>query len=159
MPSCQYPDERKPSPMGILLYLPQNASHPLLWMALPLLTVAGGRLKHKKDMRWTPSNLMNSLIKAGTSSPRKQAASITEIREAMLKVLGERGAQAFPVVQLRVTYADDVQDLWYLRGDVMSAIADMHGELEARRALASISTLFSGLLPRGLASRPSPLEH
>jgi hypothetical protein len=102
---------------------------------------------------------MNSLMKAGNSAPRKQAASLTEIREAMLKVLGEHGAQAFPVVQLRVTYADDIQDLWYLRGDVMAAIADLHGELEARRALASISTMFSGLLPRGLTSRLSPLEH
>lgn len=102
---------------------------------------------------------MNSLMKAGSSAPRKQATSITEIREAMLKVLGERGAQAFPVIQLRVTYADDVQDLWYLRGDVMAAIADLHGEAEARRALASISTMFAGLLPRGLASRLSPLEH
>ena len=102
---------------------------------------------------------MNSLIKAGTNSPSKQAASITEIREAMLSALGERGAQAYPVIQLRVTYAGDVQDLWYLRGDVMAAVADLDGELEARRALTSISTMFSGLLPRGLTSRLSPLEH
>lgn len=102
---------------------------------------------------------MNSLIKAGTGTTRKQASSITEVREAMLKALGEQGAQAFPVVQLRVTYAADIQDLWYLRGDVMTAIADLHGEQEARRALASVSNMFSGLLPRGLTSRPSPLEH
>lgn len=102
---------------------------------------------------------MNSLIKAGTSSPRKQAASLAQIREAMLAALGERGAQAYPVIQLRVTYADDVQDLWYLRGDVMAAVADLDGELEARKAIASISTMFSGLLPSGLTSRLSPLEH
>lgn len=102
---------------------------------------------------------MNSLIKAGTSSPPKQATSLTDIREAMLHVLGERGAQAYPVIQLRITYADDVQDLWYLRGDVMAAVAALDGEMEARRALASISTMFSGLLPRGLTSRLSPLEH
>jgi hypothetical protein len=77
----------------------------------------------------------------------------------MLHVLGERGALSYPVVQLRVTYADDVQDLWYLRGDVMAAIAAMDGEVAARDQLAEVSAMFKGLLPSGLSSRASPLGH
>lgn len=111
-------------------------------------------------MRWTPSNLMNSLLKnTQTSRPKLGTPTLDDIRQAMLHVLGERGALAYPVVQLRVTYADDVQDLWYLRGDVMAAIAAMDGEVAARDQLAEVSAMFKGLLPSGLSSRASPLGH
>lgn len=111
-------------------------------------------------MRWTPSNLMNSLLKSTqTGRPKLGTSTLDDIRQAMLHVLGDRGALAYPVVQLRVTYADDVQDLWYLRGDVMAAIAAMHGEVAAREQLAEVSAMFKGLLPSGLSSRPSPLGH
>lgn len=111
-------------------------------------------------MRWTPSNLMNSLLKgSGTAQSRRDAPTLNDIRHAMLDILGERGAQAYPVVHLRVTYADDVQDLWYLRGDVMAALAALDGEATARQQLADINTLFKGLLPSGLSARDSPLGH
>jgi len=101
---------------------------------------------------------MNSLLKGGSTAKTKSGTpTLNDIRHAMLDVLGDRGAQAYPVVQLRVTYADDVQDLWYLRGDVMAAIAAMDGEATAREQLADVSAMFKGLLPSGLSSRASPL--
>lgn len=101
---------------------------------------------------------MSSLLKSGNASKAKRDASaLDDIRHAMLNVLGDRGALAYPVVQLRVTYANDVQDLWYLRGDVMAAIAALDGEATARERLAMVSAMFKGLLPSGLSSRPSPL--
>ncbi len=109
-------------------------------------------------MRWAPSSLMGSLLKGGHAAKAKRdALALDDIRHAMLAVLGDRGAEAYPVVQLRVTYADDVQDLWYLRGDVMAAIAAIDGEAAARERLATVSAMFKGLLPNGLGSRPSPL--
>jgi hypothetical protein len=109
-------------------------------------------------MRWAPSSLMSSLLKGGnTSKAKRNASALDDIRHAMLNVLGDRGALAYPVVQLRVTYANDVQDLWYLRGDVMAAIAALDGEATARERLAMVSAMFKGLLPSGLSSRPSPL--
>jgi hypothetical protein len=39
----------------------------------------------------------------------------------------------------------------------MAALASMHGEKTARQHIASITAQFQGLLPGGLASRPSPL--
>ncbi|MBX9816595.1 MAG: hypothetical protein K2X79_01135 [Burkholderiaceae bacterium] len=111
-------------------------------------------------MRWTPSNLMHSLLKgSGTAKSRLDTPTLNDVRHAMLKILGERGAQAYPVVQLRVTYADDVQDLWYLRGDVMAAVAALNGEATARQQLADINAMFKGLLPSGLSARSSPLGH
>ncbi len=85
-------------------------------------------------------------------------SSIDAIRQAMLEALGALGASAYPVVQLRVSYANEIQDLWYLRGDVMAVLAALEGEATARSKLSHISDMFKGLLPRSMSSRPSPLS-
>ena len=80
-----------------------------------------------------------------------------DIRESMLVALGDVGSRHFPQVTRRIRYAGDVQALWYLRGDLMAALASMHGEVPARQKIASITGQFRGLLPGSLSSRPSPL--
>ncbi|HSI54391.1 MAG: hypothetical protein ACAH21_13675 [Ramlibacter sp.] len=80
-----------------------------------------------------------------------------DIRESMLGTLGDAGTKQFPHVTRRIRYANDVQALWYLRGDLMGALAAIHGEMEARRRIAKVTAMFQGLLPNGLNSRPSPL--
>lgn len=80
-----------------------------------------------------------------------------DIRESMLAVLGDAGPKHFPQITRRIRYANDIQALWYLRGDLMGALAAVHGEMEARRKVASVTEMFRGLLPNGLSSRPSPL--
>ncbi len=112
-------------------------------------------------MRWTPSNLvtgMQSLFNGLTGGDDARFQCILDdVRHAMLDSMDESGATGSLVVRSRVTYARDLQDLWYLRGDVMAAIAAIDGELIARRKLVQISDMFKGHLPRGLSSRPSPL--
>jgi hypothetical protein len=83
--------------------------------------------------------------------------AIGEIQEAMLEALGPGGAKSFPAVSRRIMYAPDLQALWYLRGDLMGALAAVHGEAQARRIIQDISDQFDGLLPRGMSTRPSPL--
>lgn len=80
-----------------------------------------------------------------------------DVREAMLASLGPAGPRHFPAITRRIRYANDIHALWYLRGDLMAALASMHGEAAARQKMASISAQFRGLLPGGLSSRPSPL--
>lgn len=80
-----------------------------------------------------------------------------DVREAMLALLGEAGAANFVNVTRRIRYAGDIQALWYLRGDLMGALAAMHGELAARQKMQPVSEMFQGLLPGSLSSRPSPL--
>lgn len=75
----------------------------------------------------------------------------------MLTVLGDVGPTNFPQITRRIRYANDVQALWYLRGDLMAALATIHGEMAARKKIQSITHMFQGLLPNGLGSRPSPL--
>ena len=112
-------------------------------------------------MRWKSSNLMTtlqSLIGSLSSQPAQQMeSSLDSIRQAMLEAMGTTGASRYPVVQLRVSYANDIQDLWYLRGDVMAVLAAIEGEGSARSKLHGISEMFRGLLPRCMNSRPSPL--
>ncbi|MBI2770745.1 MAG: hypothetical protein HYX47_14055 [Burkholderiales bacterium] len=112
-------------------------------------------------MRWLKPNLRSSIYGL-LGNPVPPSDSILEsgtedIREAMLSVMGEAGPKHFPQITRRIRYANDIQALWYLRGDLMAALAAMHGEMAAREKIATISTLFHGLLPSGLGTRPSPL--
>lgn len=112
-------------------------------------------------MRWLKPNLRSSIYGL-LGNPVEPSESILEsgtedIRESMLLVLGEAGPKHFPQVTRRIRYANDVQALWYLRGDLMAALSAMHGEMAARAKIASITAQFQGLLPSGLSSRPSPL--
>jgi hypothetical protein len=83
--------------------------------------------------------------------------SIEEIRELMLDAVGQAGESRYVQLARRIRYAQDLQALWYLRGDVMAALASIHGESHAREVMLQISQEFEGLLPGGLSSRPSPL--
>jgi hypothetical protein len=112
-------------------------------------------------MRWLKPNLKRSIYGL-LGNPVAPSESILEngtedIREAMLVVLGESGPKQFPQITRRIRYASDIQALWYLRGDLMGALAAMHGEVAAREMIHSITRRFRGLLPNGLNSRPSSL--
>ncbi len=113
-------------------------------------------------MRWISPELITGmqsfLGSLSTKGTPQSDSTIESIREAMLDALGVTGASQYPVIQLRISYANDVQDLWYLRGDIMAALASLEGEGPARTKLSEISDLFRGLLPRGMNSRPSPLS-
>lgn len=111
-------------------------------------------------MRWLKPTLRSVYGLLG--NPPAPTDSILEdgtedIRESMLAALGDNGSRHFPQITRRIRYAGDIQSLWYLRGDLMGALAAMHGEKAARQKIASITAQFQGLLPGGLASRPSPL--
>jgi hypothetical protein len=112
-------------------------------------------------MRWLKPNLRGSIYGLlGNPLPPSESvldSGCEDIRESMLSVLGDTGVKHFPQVTRRIRYANDIQALWYLRGDLMGALAAMHGEAAARQKIASITHMFQGLLPGGLNSRPSPL--
>lgn len=112
-------------------------------------------------MRWLKPGLRNSIYGLlGNSPPPTDSileSSTEDIREAMLGVLGDTGQKNFPNVARRLRYASDIQALWYLRGDLMAALAALYSESVAREKIAQITGQFHGLLPGGLNSRPSPL--
>jgi hypothetical protein len=112
-------------------------------------------------MRWLKPNLRSSIYGL-LGNPVAPSESMLEsgaedIRESMLELLGDDGPKLFPQITRRIRYANDIQALWYLRGDLMGALAAMHSEVAAREQVASITRMFKGLLPGALNSRPSPL--
>ena len=112
-------------------------------------------------MSWIPTSLVtgmqNLLSGQGSGHSTRVQSALEDIREAMLDGLGVSGATTASKLELKVTYANDLQDLWYLRGDVMAAISSVSGEAQARRKLDEISAMFRGLLPKALTSRPNNL--
>ena len=107
---------------------------------------------------WKPTiQSIYGLLGGGQKSTRELEDASGDIQEAMLTALGQAGMKGYPAITRRIQYADDLQALWYLRGDLMGALAALHGEARAREIIRDISGQFQGLLPRGLSSRPSPL--
>ena len=111
-------------------------------------------------MRWLKPNLRSIYGLLGNPPPVSHSSlegGTEEVRDMMLSALGEAGWRHYPHVTRRIRYADDIHALWYLRGDLMGALAAMHGEAAARKKVAAITEQFQGLLPDSMASRPSPL--
>jgi hypothetical protein len=112
-------------------------------------------------MRWFKGSIRSSIygLLGNPAGPTESTLehSTEDIREAMLALLDEAGPKQFPNVTRRVRYANDVQALWYLRGDLMAALAATQGEAAARQKIQQITQMFHGLLPGSLTSRPSPL--
>jgi hypothetical protein len=112
-------------------------------------------------MGWFKGGLRNSVygLIGGSSAPSDSTLEnkTEDIREAMLELLGDTGAKQFANVTRRIRYANDIQGLWYLRGDLMAALATTMGEAAARQQVQRITQMFQGMLPGSLNSRPSPL--
>ena len=111
-------------------------------------------------MRWLKPNLRS--ISGLLGNPPAPTHSVLEggmedVRDSMLASLGATGQKDFPQITRRIRYAGDIHALWYLRGDLMGALASMHGEAAARQKVNSITNQFRGLVPGGMTSRPSPL--
>ena len=112
-------------------------------------------------MRFFKGTLRNSIYgllgNPVTPSDSMLETGTEDIREALLGLMAEAGTQQFANVTRRVRYANDVQALWYLRGDLMAALATTLGEAGAREQVQRITQMFQGMLPGSLTSRPSPL--
>lgn len=112
----------------------------------------------KSVMRWIKPSLRHSLYSLlGAEPPPVSESTLAnrteDIREAMLGCLGEEGARQFTQINRRIRYATDLQGLWYLRSELMAALASMHGEVQARHRIGELTALFRGYLPGALAEQ------
>ncbi len=71
----------------------------------------------------------------------------------MLLLLHVHPGHAVQRIAQRVRFADDLEALWYLRQDVLTALSAVDGEAAARRQLSQINQLFRGLLPQTMGPR------
>ncbi|MFM7331546.1 MAG: hypothetical protein ACKO1L_07770 [Brachymonas sp.] len=94
---------------------------------------------------------------ADLESSAEQHDQVTQIKYAMISILGERGVARFPLVRRRIVLATDVQDLWYLRVDLLSAIVSLQGSTIANAHLRQLNAMFEGLIPTAMKPRNSQL--
>jgi hypothetical protein len=117
----------------------------------------------EKSMGWFKTHIVSTisaLFSSGLSSAPAELemeVGIEEIRAAMLDLITDVDDKKFMPVVRRIRYATDVLSLWYLRGDLMAALATRYGEAQARESLKPITGMFTNMLPPGLRSRASPL--
>jgi hypothetical protein len=69
---------------------------------------------------------------------------VERIRTAMLKALIQRRMEDHIALHMRIRFARDLDALWYLRPDLMTAMSACHGESAARVALTEITGMFRG---------------
>ena len=94
------------------------------------------------------SSLMGLLDTPGPALQKEPG--VQDIREAMFVCMDSRVGKDMRqhVLWTKVTVADNVQTLWYLRMDLMTVLSVHCDETVARSELEQITTRFKGLLPR-----------
>lgn len=110
-----------------------------------------------KDIRSTITAIF-SVSTAPPPTPEEHAAAVESIRRKMLAMAVMGNAERSETLARRIRYAANIESLWYARSELMHLIAREHGEAIARERVEALSELFRGVLPRGLRSRPSPLD-
>ena len=110
-----------------------------------------------KDLRSTIS-AMFTVSTAPPPTAAEQAEKMDLIRRKMLALAVLTRGDRSEALARRIRYAATVETLWYARGELMAQLAKMEGELAAREKVDTLSGLFRDMLPRGLRSRPSPLD-
>jgi hypothetical protein len=84
------------------------------------------------------------------------AYQIDDIRQAMLRCLEPPITARFPHVERSILMASSLPALWFMRPELLMALATHCGEQVAHNIVDDISAMFDGLLPEGLNSRPGP---
>jgi hypothetical protein len=89
------------------------------------------------------------------SSPRPECRpdTLAPVRQRILELLGHSAEQTHPTLFQRIRHAGEAEALWYVRQDLVVALAEVHGEASARESVASLNALFTGLLPSSLIGR------
>lgn len=68
--------------------------------------------------------------------------ALERVRKAMLLVLEEYGGEDHYRLDMKINFAREIAELWYLRPELMQAVASVHGEEVARDCVAKVTALF-----------------
>ena len=93
----------------------------------------------------------------GSQETEAPGAVVERVRLAMRCAVEEHLGRDAEPLQNQLEYAQDLESLWYLRPEVMNAIAAQCGEAQARNCLMELTALFKGHHPGATASRFSAL--
>ena len=107
----------------------------------------------------SPSSLLRFLSFPGFGLRRSADRQMGQIRTAMLSLLQVHGGHTMQRVAQRVRFAGDLEALWYLRQDVLTALSAVDGEVAARRQMRQINRLFKGGRPGSMEPRTHHRVH
>lgn len=94
-------------------------------------------------MRWAKTSLRNSFFGWMAPQPVAQPSErLEDIRKAMLQAIEQNPDGKNSAIERKVLFAHDLDALWYLRPDLMTAIAAAIGESRAHACLAEITRMF-----------------
>ncbi|WP_431113060.1 hypothetical protein [Variovorax paradoxus] len=92
-------------------------------------------------------------MRSRASSPEQRDKKFRVVRSAMLEALPICGDPQVTQIAERISYAIDIEALWYLRADVMSILSGLDGEASALREMREIDAMFEGGLPQSVKPR------
>jgi hypothetical protein len=79
--------------------------------------------------------------------------ALERVRKAMLTVVEEYGGEDHYRLDMKISFAREIAELWYLRPDLMQVVAAAQGEEVARDCVARITALFKNHQLGGKPSR------
>ena len=85
-----------------------------------------------------------------TDSPGE---ALERVRKAMLLVVEEYGGEDHYRLDMKINFAREIAELWYLRPEVMQVVAATQGEEMARDCMDKITALFRKYHLGGTPSR------
>lgn len=115
-------------------------------------------LKSKAMSIWATLTVAPSLNGPSENGNAAQRSQLALIKQTMLCVLGESGAERFPHLRRRLHSSPNAEDLWFLRVDWLNATASLHGSDEASAQLTQLDSMFLGQLPPTMSPRSSTLS-
>ena len=85
-----------------------------------------------------------------TDSP---VEALERVRAAMLLVVEEYGGEDHYRLDMKINFAREIAELWYLRPELMHVVAAAQGEQVAQECMAKITALFKKYHLGGTSSR------
>ena len=109
-------------------------------------------MRHQKDKPSLSESFMGWLMGEDKSTDDMSSeAKVIEVRLRIIKTLKQRGLAEGAQLLQRVARSPAMEDLWYLRPDIMQMLTALHGEAKAGSIMkADITPLFEGSLPAQL---------
>lgn len=116
----------------VVRFVPQCASgYELAFWVYP----PGRQLNRLKNSLW-------ALL--GQETAETPVDVVEPIREAMLEALDVHGEQHHMTLDMAIRFANDIAELWYLRPELLQALAARSDENAARETMRKITAMFKG---------------
>jgi hypothetical protein len=82
---------------------------------------------------------------------------VQRVRMGMLLALAEHVSEDMLVLEYKLGEGRSIESLWYLRPEIMNAVASSRGESVARDCMVQITAMFNGHQPGATPSHFGPL--